>query len=43
MSAEDYESMINSITKEKVEKFARKYFAVPAKIEVVMSPKQKEI
>ena len=39
-SLEAYESMINSITKEKVEKFAKKYFAKPAKIEVVMSPKQ---
>ncbi|WP_372753085.1 M16 family metallopeptidase [Labilibaculum sp.] len=40
LSLEAYESMINSITKEQVEKFAKKYFAAPTKIEVVMSPKQ---
>jgi len=38
LNLEDYEKMINSITKEKIEKFARKYLAKPAKIEVVMSP-----
>lgn len=38
LNLENYEKMINSITKEKVEKFAKKYFAAPAKIEVVMSP-----
>jgi len=42
-SPEAYEKMINSITKKQVEKFAKKYFAKPAKIEVVMSPKQKEV
>lgn len=42
MTMDEYEKMINSITKEKVEKFAKKYFAKPGKIEVVMSPKQKE-
>lgn len=36
----DYEKMINSISKEKVEAFAKKYFSKPAKIEVVMSPKE---
>jgi zinc protease len=41
VSPEAYESLINSITKEKVEKFAKKYFAKPAKVEVVMSPKKK--
>ena len=41
LSPEAFESMINSITKEKVEKFAKKYFAKPAKVEIVMSPKQK--
>lgn len=40
MKPEAYDKLINSITKEKVEKFAKKYFAKPAKIEVVMSPKQ---
>ncbi|NOU60396.1 M16 family metallopeptidase [Marinifilum caeruleilacunae] len=40
MSVEDYEKMINSISKEKVEKFAKKYFTKPGKVEVVMSPKQ---
>lgn len=41
LSLEAYEKMINSITKEQVEKFAKKYLTAPAKIEVVMSPKQK--
>jgi zinc protease len=43
LSLEDYESMINSITKEHVEKFAKQYLSAPAKIEVVMSPMQKAI
>jgi len=41
LSLEDYEKMINSITKEKVEKFAKKYFAKTGKVEIVMSPKEK--
>jgi zinc protease len=41
MALEDYEKMINSISKDKVEKFAKKYFTKPGKVEVVMSPKQK--
>jgi len=40
-STEDYEKMINAITKEKVEKFAKKYFAKTGKVEVVMSPEEK--
>lgn len=40
MTPEAYDELINSITKEKVEKFAKKYLAKPAKVEVVMSPKQ---
>jgi zinc protease len=40
MKPEAYDMLINSISKEKVEKFAKKYLAKPAKIEVVMSPKQ---
>ncbi len=35
-----FDNYINSITEKKVEKFAKKYFAKPAKLEVVMSPKQ---
>ncbi|MDE5417738.1 insulinase family protein [Labilibaculum sp. DW002] len=42
-TVEAYEEMINEISKEKVEAFAKKYFAKPAKIEVVMSPELKEI
>jgi len=37
---EAYEEMINSITGKQVEKFAKKYLSKPAKLEVVMSPKQ---
>ncbi len=39
-TVEAYEKMINSITKEKIEAFAKKYLAKPAKVEVVMSPKE---
>ena len=43
LTPEAYENLINSISKEKVEKFAKKYFAKPTKTEVVMSPKEKVI
>uniref|UniRef100_UPI0035669D59 M16 family metallopeptidase n=1 Tax=Ancylomarina sp. TaxID=1970196 RepID=UPI0035669D59 len=43
LTPEAYDNLINSISKEKVEKFAKKYFAKPTKTEVVMSPKEKEI
>lgn len=39
-TVEAYEKMINSITKEKIEAFVRKYLAKPVKVEVVMSPKE---
>lgn len=42
-SQEEFEKMIHSVSKEKVQNFAKKYFSSPKKIEVVMSPLKKAI
>ena len=35
-----YEDIVNAVTKDKVEKFAKKYFSKANKVEVVMSPSE---